>query len=189
MTMRLADFVGRINIPVLLSQRDYRVGAEVGVHRAEFSLHLLLNWTGRLICIDNWKAGYDPEDITSGSNRKHDYHCALANLQPYQEQVTILRLDSLQAAEITKDGFLDFVYVDACHQYKSVKEDLHAWYPKIRSGGILFGHDFLCPGEVKGGWGRYIQPAVLEFAEEKGLDVWLISEGLSLPWSYYMEVP
>lgn len=189
MTMRLADFVGRINIPFMLSRRGFQRGAEIGVHRGEFSTHILRHWPGSLICVDPWLPNYDPEDISSLGNRKEDHRCAILNLQTFGDRVRVLRITSLQAAEITKDGFLDFVYVDACHQYKSVKEDLHAWYPKIRSGGILFGHDFLCPGEVKGGWGRYIQPAVLEFAEEKGLDVWLISEGLSLPWSYYMEVP
>lgn len=41
------------------------------------------------------------------------------------------------------DGALDFVYLDARHDCPSVVQDLHAWYPTLRRGGILAGHDYL----------------------------------------------
>lgn len=34
------------------------------------------------------------------------------------------------------------VFIDAAHDYDSVKKDLESWWPKICKGGILAGHDF-----------------------------------------------
>ena len=57
---------------------------------------------------------------------------------------------------------VDFVYIDGLHDYESVKEDIHDWFPKLHSGGILCGHDYneTNPGTIQ---------AVNEFAEETGL--------------------
>jgi hypothetical protein len=39
------------------------------------------------------------------------------------------------------DHSLDAVFVDGSHLYDDVKRDIEAWMPKVRKGGILFGHD------------------------------------------------
>ena len=41
------------------------------------------------------------------------------------------------------DESLDFVYIDAAHDYKSVKDDIGEWDKKVRKGGIVAGHDYL----------------------------------------------
>ena len=38
---------------------------------------------------------------------------------------------------------VDFVYIDARHDYKGAMEDIKAWWPKLKKGGLLSGHDFL----------------------------------------------
>ena len=49
-----------------------------------------------------------------------------------------------KSAYATKDipNNLDFVYIDGSHSYKDVKKDLERYYPKLKEGGILCGHDF-----------------------------------------------
>jgi len=38
---------------------------------------------------------------------------------------------------------IDFVYLDARHDYHSVAEDICAWFPLVTPGGILAGHDYI----------------------------------------------
>ncbi|CAJ1337363.1 unnamed protein product, partial [Effrenium voratum] len=55
----------------------------------------------------------------------------------------VLHLESSQAAAQMADGELDFVYLDARHDFAGVVADIHAWWPKVRLGGIFAGHDFV----------------------------------------------
>jgi len=49
------------------------------------------------------------------------------------------------ASKLFPEEFFDFIYLDARHNYEGIKEDLHAWYPKLKQGGLFAGHDFLMP--------------------------------------------
>lgn len=37
---------------------------------------------------------------------------------------------------------IDILYVDAAHDYNSVKQDLTLWYPKMKKNGFICGHDY-----------------------------------------------
>lgn len=60
------------------------------------------------------------------------------------------------------DGLFSMIFIDAAHDYKSVKADLNNFYPKLKSGGIFAGHDY---GEKSCGVGQ----AVDEFVKENNL--------------------
>ena len=59
-----------------------------------------------------------------------------------QSKLGMLCMSSLDAAKILPNS-LDLVYIDADHGYQAVKDDIDAWLPKIRKGGILCGHDYI----------------------------------------------
>ena len=50
-------------------------------------------------------------------------------------------MTSHEASSVVPDN-LDFVFIDGDHSYKAVLLDLNDWVPKIRSGGLLIGHDW-----------------------------------------------
>ena len=58
---------------------------------------------------------------------------------------------SADVAGAILDNCLDFVFIDASHDYQSVVQDIQAWLPKVKPGGILAGHDYTAafPGVVE----------------------------------------
>lgn len=56
-----------------------------------------------------------------------------------------IRKPSLEAAKDFEDRSLDLVYIDAEHDYNSIKSDVRAWRSKLKSRGILAGHDWYLP--------------------------------------------
>jgi predicted O-methyltransferase YrrM len=70
------------------------------------------------------------------------YESFLSNIEPVKEYIIPIRDYSLNAVKQFENESLDFVFIDASHDYDSVLADLNAWYPKIKKRGILAGHDF-----------------------------------------------
>src|SRR5262249_23492137 len=58
-----------------------------------------------------------------------------------QHIVKPLAMPSLEASRLFADESLDLVFIDANHGYSHVKQDIRAWLPKVKVGGILCGHD------------------------------------------------
>ena len=59
------------------------------------------------------------------------------------DRVKFILKPSVESSKDFEDNSLDFVYIDANHSYQSVKDDLNAWYPKLKVGGVICGHDFI----------------------------------------------
>jgi predicted O-methyltransferase YrrM len=67
------------------------------------------------------------------------------NLAPVGDYVVVKQMDSLSAAEIYEDASIDFVFLDDDHATVHVMAEMEAWWPKVKTGGILAGHDFTWP--------------------------------------------
>jgi len=76
------------------------------------------------------------------------YETFLRNMSPVEHIINPIRLPSLEAVKSYPDRSLDFVFIDASHDYENVKADILAWQPKIKLNGFLGGHDYqdLFPG-------------------------------------------
>ncbi len=84
------------------------------------------------------------------------------NLTPYGERRVKVRKQSEEAYKDFPDEYFDYIYIDGDHHYKTIKNDINIWYPKLKKGGVMGGHDWADEyGEVK--------KAVLEFKEQKGI--------------------
>jgi hypothetical protein len=83
-------------------------------------------------------------------------------------------LTSEEAAPKIPDGSLDFAYIDANHAYEYVKRDIELWWPKIRDGGMLAGHDYLIPQVATAVANANLSK---EFHWLRIADVWVIGKG------------
>ena len=69
------------------------------------------------------------------------YEVFLENIEPVNHIVNPIRMTSLAASDEFMDHSLDFVFLDASHEYKDVKDDIEHWLPKVKIGGTLGGDD------------------------------------------------
>lgn len=69
-----------------------------------------------------------------------------SNLAPVKGKFNLIMGNSVEVVNNFGDESLDFVFIDANHDYESVKNDILAWMPKIKNGGILAGHDYFGSG-------------------------------------------
>ena len=127
-------------LPKLLKELNFTVGAEVGVAEGLYSEILFQKIPNlRLFEIDAWEEYIGYEDYHA-ERLAQKYINARLRLAPYNSH--FIRDFSVDAAKKFKDESLDFVYIDAAHDYEHVKEDLQAWHPKVKHGGIVAGHDY-----------------------------------------------
>ena len=144
--------------------RAPRIGAEVGVLCGNTSEVLLRELPDlQLWLVDPWRPYEGESAIGSSSQRSFDDAMAKAMFwtEFARRRRFVLREPSTQAASRFERGELDFVFIDANHLYEHVCADIHAWWPKIRSGGLLMGHDYGVYRDATGQWG--VSRAVDEF--------------------------
>ena len=135
-------------------------GVEVGTQHGVFAKVIAKGWCGNIYCVDLWP----DEEI---------FEVAQSNLD--DPRFKLFRGDSVETAAQFVDGGFDWVYIDADHHYENVKRDIEAWYPKVRAGGIVAGHDYVDYLDMG------VIQAVNEFAAEHGYEVGLTTK--DQPWN------
>jgi predicted O-methyltransferase YrrM len=173
------EFTNRVELAQYFATLGFTKGAEVGVFTGYFSEVLCKAMPGLdLTAVDIWGRG---------KYQQAEDEC-LQRLEPYS--VTIIKKYSVDAAKDIPDGSLDFVYIDAAHDYENVKLDIEAWAPRVRVGGIVSGDDFYDFPSGKGG----VMKAATEFTSHNNYDLKLTSWDLDNPIqddrqpSFYFEV-
>ena len=135
-------------------------GVEVGVMRGWNTVGLLEKCPNlHMFLVDRWME-YHPN--TTYARSKDDnarwkmddwrllFEEAMINLAPHWGRFQILQGDSVHMSHAIADDSMDFVFIDADHSYEGCKADIEAWLPKVKSGGMIGGHDYNHP---KPTWG------------------------------------
>lgn len=144
----------RLNLAQFFAASGFTKGAEIGTWTGEYAALLCETIPGlQLTCVDPWLSYAEYRDPKNDSARiEQAYRTAVDRLKPFH--CTILRMTSLQGAQNVPDGSLDFIYLDANHSEAFVAQDLSAWVPKVRSGGVVSGHDYVQKAHLE------VKPAV-----------------------------
>lgn len=131
-------------------ERNYKVGAEIGCQAGNTTSQLLRHCPNlRLYAVDLW--GPVPKHLPGGeAYYADDFQTQWIHFyyqtKPYRDRLIILKGVSWLMAEKVEDNSLDFIFIDASHEYEPVCNDILAWTPKLKPGGLLSGHDWDIPG-------------------------------------------
>jgi len=150
------------------------IGVEVGSHRGGYAKYLLERWPGILYMVDPWVT--QPADVyddpVNSRDREADYAEAMRQTAAYDQRRVVYREMSETAAEHFLDESVDFVYIDGNHA--QCDKDIAIWWPKVRPGGILAGHDYTEPGAVR--FASNVKEAVDSFVAKNELPLRLTQE-------------
>jgi len=148
-------------------------GAEIGVWKGQLSEYLLsyLPNIEQYLMIDRWAAAPEGSPYRQSVDKKA--RADVATMTRAKNMATratdfaadrrrILRLESGDAAMLVADESLDFVFIDADHSYYGVSRDLRLWFPNLKPGGIMSGHD------IDQEHLPDVTPAVVDWMEERG---------------------
>lgn len=163
-----------------ISTKGELKGAEIGVRQGVTSEFLLRNNKNLfLYSVDPYAPYNDVLNLTWNETDQEEFKMnATYRLSWYKPQSKFLIMNSIDAASrLYQFGeTLDFVFIDAIHTFEAVKEDIKAWWPLLRPGGLLTGHDHRMDG---------VHEAVYEFAKsvdkeilvtDPSSDVWVIEK-------------
>ena len=103
----------------------------------------------RFDCVDTWQGSEGNQKLEPEHVAGVMYDVFLNNTSPVKDSLIAFRCSSVEGAKLYADNSLDFVFIDADHKYQHVVDDLKAWWPKVKPGGVFAGDDFHGAGVKK----------------------------------------
>jgi hypothetical protein len=124
-----------------LYRRFGQTGAEIGVAEGKNALNICRAVPNvHLLLVDPWMPYPGNGRARSAEKMEDQWIKCHERLAPYN--VTFMRMLSMVAVLQVAPASLDFVYIDGNHRYEYVLSDLECWSAKVKSGGIVAGHDY-----------------------------------------------
>jgi predicted O-methyltransferase YrrM len=120
------------------------VGSWVGNGSTRVIVEAIRDVGGTLYCVDTWQGSDNVKHHQDYREHYQDiFSIFCANVRAYQgaDLVKPLVAPSVEASKSFADRTFDLIFIDGNHAYSQVKQDILAWLPKVRYGGILCGHD------------------------------------------------
>lgn len=109
-------------------------------------------------CVDTWEGSEEHKSLIQELKDKgttlFDEFLKNVKLCQLDDYIIAVKKDSVEAAKLFEDESIDFIHIDASHDYDNVMKDLKAWYPKVKKGALITGDDY--------GWDG-VQRAVNDF--------------------------
>jgi predicted O-methyltransferase YrrM len=128
------------------------VGTWVGNNAVRMSDALdAMNCPHVIYCVDTFKGtASDSTGHVAKENGGSVYDKFIENTAHKGEKIVPIKADSVFGAGLVPND-VDYILIDADHCFEAVTSDLAAWWPKLRVGGLIVGHDYTWP-EVAGAW-------------------------------------
>lgn len=163
---------GRDNLAELFNELGFRIGVELGVEQGLYSEVLCkANPNMQLYSVDAWASYQGYRDHKSQEKLDGFYEDAKDRLAPYSN-CHIMRRFSAEAVSYFENKSLDFVYIDANHEFYWFLQDLRDWLPKVRKGGIICGHDYI--ESTRNDSRNHVIPALHGFTHAYRIHPWFV---------------
>jgi predicted O-methyltransferase YrrM len=115
------------------------IGSFSGKSSELFALHCK-----QLMCVDVWQEYWELDGVTL-SNAELVFDEMLKNY----DNIHKLKMNSVAGSMEFDNESLDLVYIDAAHDYENTMNDIRSWFPKVKKGGIVAGHDYRYDPNIK----------------------------------------
>jgi predicted O-methyltransferase YrrM len=162
----MADMRDQADVLIeILRKRKHAIGCEVGVHTGTTTFKILNRFPKmeKYYTVDPWESykQYDGTTYRKPGHKRYKtwndaYSVFKTGAKKFENIIEICKMTSVEAAKKISDESLDWVFIDANHEYEYIKENLYLWTPKVKKNGIVSGHDY-------GGKWTGIKKAVDEF--------------------------
>lgn len=174
----------RYNLYQLFAELGYTVGCEVGVEKgknAQTMFECIPNL--KLYCVDPYKQHpFSPNVDTRQHPHWSDYYLQMCKRQTQKRMqgrnAVIIEKFSEEAVQDIPYDSLDFVYIDGDHSYDYVMTDIILWARRVRPGGIVSGHDYKVPSELKLKYNVNVQQAVDDYISVHKIDNWYLTDNI-----------
>jgi len=122
------------------------VGAEIGTQYGK-NAHSILSQLPikKIYLIDPYRVypkytEWVEDEYWMNKDMNEIFEGAQNRLSDFNNKIVFIKKMSSEAINDVPDN-LDFVYIDGNHDYEFVKQDINLWFPKVKKGGVIGGHD------------------------------------------------
>jgi hypothetical protein len=155
---------------------ELKKAVEIGTHQAFFAYEFMQRFRGTISLVDPWEIEEEFHPFfEKTSSRNQDLEIAKQKMSEFGSRVSFHRMTGTEFSKSVENESVDIVYIDGLHDHSSAQKDISDWYPKVKYGGIICGHDY--NGEYPG-----VILAVDELRRRSGFEMHLTREYMSSWW-------
>ena len=157
----------REDIPNLIRCMNNPVICEIGVQMGLNFKNMITENTIKAVAIDSWTntGTIGQNDSNYSSIELDNQYNTVVDMFKDDNRVSIIRNYSLESSKLFDNETFDFIYIDADHTYDAVLSDLEHWYPKLKIGGVISGHDYI-DGDYTVSIGHLVRFGVMDAVSE-----------------------
>lgn len=117
--------------------------AEIGAFEGSFAKVILDAFPDcHLSLVDLWQTENNDFYYSTRSGTVEQAYEVAKKRFAHLPNVKMCKGNSSDVSRDFQDESLDIVYIDADHSYQGALKDLVTWFPKVKHGGIISGHDW-----------------------------------------------
>jgi predicted O-methyltransferase YrrM len=137
---------GFIKFVEYLKSKDVKRILEIGAFKGESTVIFkeILGEDSVVITIDPFQRMFDKNDVIDTQDLTLVEQVFNSNTLDH-ENIGKMKFYSQDISDMFADGYFDAIYVDGLHTYNQVRLDINKYKSKVKSGGLITGHDRVIP--------------------------------------------